>query len=99
MKAIYSADDSGDGEADPEAAPGLCPKTDATSSLLEVDGEIFAIRSSNSAGTDYTWLSGPDPGCGFGSFPARELSLDEHREKIRNFLVEVDPNTGHTKYD
>lgn len=94
MKAIYSADDSGDGEADPEAVPGLRPKTDATSSLLEVDGEIFAIRSSNSAGTDYTWLSGPDPGCGFGSFPARELSLDEHRERFATFWSRSIPTRG-----
>lgn len=95
MRSVYSDGDSGDGEANPEAVPGLRPRTDATSSTLEVDGEIFAVRSSDSAGIDYTWLSGPNSGYGFGFFPAWKLSLDEHREEIRNFLATVDPNTGY----
>ena len=33
----------------------------------------------------YTWLSGPDPGYGFGISPTRNLSLDEHRDNIRDF--------------
>ncbi len=98
VKTVYSDGDHGDGEADPEAVPGLRPNTegdDATSFTLDVDGEEFVIRSDNFAGTSYTWLSGPNRGYGFGVSPAPELSLDEHRENIRSFLAMVDPNTGY----
>jgi hypothetical protein len=94
VKAIYP--DSGDG--DPEAVPGVYPKTEGAAGVgsrtLGVDGELFALSPNEFGGTDYTWLSGPNPGYGFGVSPTPNLSLDEHMEHIRGFLANVDPATG-----
>ncbi len=84
-------------DGDP-AAPGLAPETphpDAASITLEVDGEVFSLRPDPYGGTTYTWLSGPNPGYGFGLSPTPQASLDEHRAHIRGFLAEIDPNTGY----
>ena len=100
MKAIYP--DNGDGarEADPEAVPGLRPETKGAADLtLEVAGEMFALRPNEFGGTDYTWLSGPNPGYGFGVGPTSNLSLDEHRENICDFLAIGDPATGYIEDD
>ena len=90
-------------DSDPVAAPGLGPEpeasADATSRTLEVDGEMFALRPNEFGGTDYTWLSGPNPGYGFGAGPTPNLSLDEHAENIRGFLAIVDPATGYVEDD
>jgi hypothetical protein len=95
MKATYP--DNGD--SDREAVPGLDPHTDGTADVtsltLEVDGEMFALRPNEFGGTDYAWLSGPNPGYGFGASPTSGLSLDEHIENIRGFLAVVDPTTGY----
>ena len=95
MKAIYP--DSGDG--DPEAVPGVCPETGGTAGArpctLAVDGELFALSPNDFGGTDYAWLSGPNPGYGFGVSPTPNLSLDEHMENIRGFLAQIDPATGY----
>ncbi|MEU8184463.1 hypothetical protein AB0B85_03540 [Micromonospora sp. NPDC049044] len=101
MAEIYP--DGGDGEARTEAVPGLRPESedaaDATARTLDVDGETFALRRNECDGTDYTWLSGPNPGYGFGMSPTAGLSLDEHRENIRGFLAMVDPTTGRIEDD
>lgn len=103
VKAIYPDNGSGDWEAGPEAVPGLRPATegaaDAASLTLEVDGQVFVVRSNACGGTDYTWLNGPNPGYGFGLSPAPNLSLDEHTENIRGFLDIVDPTTGYIEDD
>jgi hypothetical protein len=103
VKAIYPDDGNGDWGADPEAVPGLRPETegaaDVTSLTLEVDGEMFALRPGEFGGTEYTWLSGPNPGYGFGTSATAKLSLDEHREHIRGFLAMVDPITGYIEDD
>ncbi|WP_422752152.1 hypothetical protein [Micromonospora sp. WMMD708] len=99
VKAIYPDDGDGDRTADPAAVPGLRPgpedSADDTSRTLEVDGETFAVRRNGFGGTDYTWLSGPNPGYGFGVSPTPDLSTDEHVRNIRGFLGMVDPGTGH----
>ncbi|MBO4161935.1 MULTISPECIES: hypothetical protein [Micromonospora] len=101
MKAIYS--DDGDPAVDPGAVPGLRPvtdgATDATSRTLEVDGETFVLRPNGLGGTDYAWLSGPNPGYGFGVGPTADLSADEHTKNIRDFLDTVDPSTGYLADD
>ncbi len=103
MKAIYPDNGDGDREAHPEAAPALRPETegpaDVTTHTLEVDGEMFALRRNEFNGTDYTWLSGPNPGYGFSTSPTPDLSLDEHTENIRHFLAMVDPSTGYIEDD
>ncbi|MBM7085589.1 hypothetical protein [Micromonospora humidisoli] len=103
MKAIYPDDGDGDRAADPGAVPGLRPATaglaDPTSRTLEVDGETFVLRANAFGGTDYTWLSGPNPGYGFGVSPTADLSLDEHTTNIRDFLDTVDAGTGYLEDD
>jgi hypothetical protein len=103
VKAIYLDNSDGDREVRPEAVPGLRPETegtaDATSLTLDVDGEMFVLRSNEFGGTDYTWLSGPNPGYGFGVSPTPNLSLAEHTEHIRGFLNIVDPTTGYIEDD
>jgi hypothetical protein len=103
VKAIYPDDGNGDREAHSDAVPGLRPEpegaADATSRTLEVDGELFALRPNEFGGTDYTWLSGPNPGYGFGVSPTPNLSLHEHMENIRDFLDIVDPTTGYIEDD
>ncbi|MFC0029982.1 hypothetical protein ACFFMM_10650 [Micromonospora chaiyaphumensis] len=103
MKAIYPDNGDGDREAHPQAVPGLRPDTegaaDGTSLTLEVNGEVFACRPNESGGTDYTWLSGPNPGYGFGVSPTLNQSLDEHVQNIRDFLDIVDPATGYLEDD
>lgn len=97
MKAVYP------GDGDPGAVLGVCPETDSEADVtpvrLEVDGEVCALRPDQYGGTDYTWLSGPGPGYGFSLSPTPNVSLDEHRENIREFLADVDPATGYLSED
>ena len=99
MKAIYP--DNSDG--DPEAVPGIRPETEGTTDVrfltIEVDGELFALSPDEYGGTDYAWLSGPNPGYGFGVSPTPNLSPGEHMENIRGFLALVDPTTGYIEDD
>ncbi len=55
---------------------------------------MFVLGPNEFGGTDCTWLNGPNPGCGFGSSPLPNLSLDQHMEKIRGFLA-IDPTRGY----
>jgi hypothetical protein len=99
VKAVYP----GDNDGGPKAVPGVCPETgsgaDVTSFTLEVDGEVFELRPDQYGGTDYSWLSGPNPGYGFSLSPTPKMSLDKHRENIRGFLAEIDPTTGYLRED
>lgn len=67
---------------------------------LEVDDEQFAVRlvvdpATGYTDTEYTWLSGPNNGYGFGIGGPPNPSLEEHRQRIREFLAMVDPTTGY----
>jgi hypothetical protein len=99
VEAIYP----GGGDGDPRAVPGVQPRgqseSEVASLILEVDGELFDVRPDGRGGTDYTWLSGPNPGYGFGVSPTRDRSLDEHREDVRDFLADIDPVTGYLAED
>jgi hypothetical protein len=99
VKAIHP----GNGEGDREAVPGVHPEpddaADVKSLTLDVDGEVFDLRPDEFGGTDYAWLSGPNPGYGFGVSPTPNLSVDEHIENIRDFLAHVDPTTGYIEDD
>jgi hypothetical protein len=82
-----------------DAQPGVAPDDpdpDAEPPFeLEVDGEVFEVEYSSSRGSSYTWLTGPSPGYGFGSSGPKPPSLDDHRQAIRGFLEQIDPETGH----
>lgn len=87
--------------ADDEAVPGLDPdareKRGHLLHTLEVDGEVFEVRT-HDGGTDYDWISGPNDGYGFSS-SARDVPEDHHRESIRSFLSMIDPATGYIADD
>jgi hypothetical protein len=71
---------------------------------LEVEGERFAVRivvdpATGYTDTGYTWLSGPNKGYGFGIGGPPEPSLEEHQQRIREFLGMVDQSTGYIEDD
>ncbi|WP_083414005.1 hypothetical protein [Curtobacterium sp. MCBA15_013] len=76
---------------------------------IVVDGETFRLTID---GPSYqlTWLTGPNPGYGFGgtlagagSVPERSALLAAHLTdtdliaQIREFLLEIDPTTGYLR--
>ncbi len=81
------------------ARPGLAPASPPAgpATTIHVDGEVFSVTSSEQPNTsDYVWVSGPNPGYGFGmSGPVADPTLEEHRVLIRGFLATVDPRTGY----
>ena len=90
-------------DLDPFAVPGVYRGAESEpgvpSFTLEVDGELFDLRSDEQGGTHYTWLSGPNEGYGFSSSPTPRQSLEGHRENIRTFLAQIDPTTGYIEDD
>ena len=43
--------------------------------------------------------NGPNEGYGFGTSPAPDRSMDEHRGSVRAFLAMIDPTTGYIEDD
>lgn len=76
---------------------------------LTVDGEVFDVRSNETAtGHHYDWVSGPNPGYGFStgmpvifvpigddSVVRTEADAAFHVQQIREFLAQIDPETGY----
>ncbi|MGW0885302.1 hypothetical protein [Streptomyces sp. NPDC002671] len=66
---------------------------------LSVDGERFEVcdRPDEPGTYDFTWLTGPDPEYGFTSrvHGAEPPSAEELKAYAREFLRQVDPDTGH----
>lgn len=69
--------------------------------LLTVDGEQFRILQRGFGDYYYDWLTGPNADYGFagGTNPPSELTDDDHIEAIRDFLAEIDPETGYLSED
>jgi hypothetical protein len=63
-----------------------------------VDGHLFdvAVRRGQ---YDVAWISGPNAGYGFSlsSSDDRSMTQTQLEEAIRNFLGQVDPETGHVE--
>jgi predicted ester cyclase len=78
--------------ARPAVDPAARPDLDGVT--LEVDGELFSVRPERD-GTGYTWLSGPHDGYGFSESPTADRSPEEHRDRIRAFLAQINPATGY----
>jgi hypothetical protein len=88
-----------------ELAAGSRPTAEDGPFTLTVDGEIFTvtIRPEAPGDCDYDWESGPNEGYGYSSFQLacspstvfRPSTIGEHRESIRDFLSQIDPETGH----
>jgi len=84
---------------DRTALPGVAPhEATAPATRLECDGEVFEVRRDEHGGTSYTWLSGPNPGYGFGMSPASD-DVEQHLRNIRGFLTMIDPRTGYIEED
>jgi hypothetical protein len=67
---------------------------------LDVEGERFAVRVvvdpvTGYTDSGYTWLSGPHEGYGFGVGGPPDPSMEEHRQRVREFLAMIDPATGY----
>jgi hypothetical protein len=63
---------------------------------MTVDGEIFEVSRTPRGADEYKWITGPNKGYGFGSLRS-DLSVatdEEHEQAIREFLAEIDPETG-----
>ena len=65
---------------------------------VAVDGEVFDITTHRDRPGQYhyEWISGPNPSYGFsmGSSDGRSSTIVDHEEAIRDFLSQVDPETG-----
>lgn len=61
------------------------------------DGAVFDIvpRPDHPGTYDYTWVSGPNPGYGFSSASSDRSPAADHERAIRDFLAQIDPETGH----
>lgn len=66
---------------------------------IVVDGHTFEVtrRPGRPGAYDFAWRSGPDPDYGFTSASSDGSSMTEAdlERSIRNFLDQVDPETGH----
>ncbi|MGW4479381.1 hypothetical protein [Rhodococcus triatomae] len=70
-----------------------------------------SLRPGEPGACDYAWESGPNEDYGFSSFQGtafgsiqdrastpstiEPITVDEHRESIRNFLGQINPETGY----
>jgi hypothetical protein len=65
---------------------------------VEVDGEVFDVvaRRDRPGQYDYAWISGPNHGYGFSSASSdgRSSTAADHEAAIRDFLSQIDPETG-----
>lgn len=66
---------------------------------IMVDGEMFIVTRRGRGIYNYEWVSGPNFGYGFSSasHPAADRADEEHRESVRDFLTEIDPDTGYLR--
>jgi hypothetical protein len=66
---------------------------------MTVDGELFEVVASPERPGQYNfaWLSGPNKGYGFSSARSDGAAMSdrEMEASIRNFLAQVDPDTGY----
>lgn len=67
-----------------------------------VDGETWVVRHrTNEPGTyEFDWVSGPNEGYGFTSYSPSEAAKTaaELDASIRDFLSDIDPETGYLRY-
>ena len=66
---------------------------------VSVDGEDFDVTAApdRPGQYHYDWVSGPNAGYGFtsASSEGRPSTVADHEESIRNFLEQVDSETGY----
>ena len=73
----------------------------STVGRFTVDGALFVVEASRQRPGEYwfTWLSGPNDGYGFSSASSdgSAMSQDDLTAAIRDFLRQIDPNTGYLR--
>ena len=78
----------------PDEEAGVEPST-----RVEVDGEVFDVvaRRNRPGQYHFAWVSGPNPDYGFssGTSDGRAMSSADIEASIRDFLAQVDPETGY----
>lgn len=66
---------------------------------VEVDGQLFEVqaRPDRPGQYDFAWLSGPNPDYGFSSASSdgSPMRVSDFEAAIRNFIAQVDPETGY----
>ena len=66
---------------------------------VTVNGEVFDVTTQpdRPGHYEYAWISGPNPGYGFfsQSSDGRPSTMVDHEDAIRNFLSQVNPETGY----
>ena len=69
------------------------------STRVEVDGEVFDViaRRNRPGQYHFAWASGPNPDYGFssGTSDGRAMSSADIEASIRDFMAQVDPETGY----
>ena len=86
---------SADDTAVPVALPAGAADRGPFRFIVDVDGEQFAAYQYAPGGWNYDWLTGPNEGYGFGTSGPPIASMDEHLERLRGFLRDIDPATGY----
>jgi hypothetical protein len=67
-----------------------------------IDGEMWTVRQGAKPGLYFfEWVSGPNKKYGFTSQSSdgRAMSTDSMNQAIREFLAEIDPETGYLRDD
>ncbi|MGO1978405.1 hypothetical protein [Brachybacterium tyrofermentans] len=67
------------------------------SSRIECDGEVFMVSLGAPGNYSYDWISGPNAQYGFSlaAHNSPPLETADHLANIRNFLEQIDPETGY----
>ena len=66
------------------------------SSRIECDGEVFMVSLRAPGNYSYDWISGPNAQYGFSRCDnSPPLETADHLANIRNFLEQIDPETGY----
>lgn len=64
---------------------------------IECDGEVFTVSHGAPGTYNYDWTSGPNAQDGFSvaTHDSPPLETADHLANIRNFLEQIDPETGY----
>jgi len=64
---------------------------------IECDGEVFTVSHGAPGNYSYDWTSGPNAWYGFSvaAHNSPPLETADHLANIRNFLEQIDPETGY----
>ena len=78
----------------------MTAESNAPPSRVVVEGEMFEFTVRR-GGIRFSWITGPNPGYGFGSSWPDDVPPTEARIRrmIADFLSQIDPETGYISDD